>query len=105
MRSLRKSYPYLPERLNVAELAVCLECSEELVRRKLRANIHGIRRYADGPPWRVAQAALGLFKVSPAAGLNLLQRQVQLRSGGDTLPPVSPPVEGSAVSIPLHRAV
>lgn len=84
---LKPTYRFLPPRLNVTELAVCLGCCEEVARRKLRANIHGVRRFADGPPWRISPEALPLFKVTPLAALQALQQA----SEAHTPSPVSQP--------------
>lgn len=82
---LRSDYKYLPARLNATEFAVCLGCCEEVVRRKLRANIHGVRRFTDGPPWRVSPEALALFKVTPQAALLALQQAAASRSAAAAL--------------------
>lgn len=74
---LRAHYRCLPPALNVTEFAVCTGFSEEVIRRKLRANLHGLRRHATGRPWRIAPAALALFRVEPSAALTALQAAAQ----------------------------
>jgi hypothetical protein len=74
--SLRPSYAYLPPRLNVAELAVCLGRCAEVVRRRLRQD-HRLARFVDGPPYLVDSRALALYAVTPETGLALLREAAE----------------------------
>lgn len=80
----------LPFRLNIAQFACCLQCSEETARRYLRANRHGVvtKRLALGAPWKINPSALDLFGVDQELARELL-------TAAGLMPPNRPGAPGS----------
>lgn len=72
----------LPFRLNIRQFAVCIGRSEEVARRELRADTHGVvsKRLATGNPWQIHPSALPLF------GVDLAMARQRLAAAG-LLPP------------------
>lgn len=55
---------FIPHRLTVRQFAFCVQRCETVVRRWIRANVKGVRKFVAGPPYLIDPKALELFGVS-----------------------------------------